>query len=860
MVFQFCFSKGIGTLLVEMSLTIVWDFGDFNRIDIVLIPKVPNPTQLVNFRPISLCTVIYKVVAKAIANRLQKIIDKCIDKVQSAFVPGRLITDNVLLAYEILHSINQKRSGKKGVMAVKLDMSKAYDRVEWKFLEEVMIKIGFACECAELLKRCVSTISYKANINGRRGNLFLPSRGFRQGDPLSPFLFLICSEGLSSLMRTAKRRDLLKGAKASRQGPAISHLLFADDCILFGEASNKGANILKDILQDYEICSGQCVNFSKSTVFFSPNTSEENKAAVSNLLGVRMATNPEKYLGIPNMVGRKKRESFQNLLDRISMRIEGWSNKMLSQGGKEVFIKSVLQAIPIFAMSCFLLPNSLCKKMESIFAKFWWQKGKGRKGIHWCQWGHLCRPKSEGGLGFRNMAQFNIALLAKCSRQNIFQKAIFLIRNWVIEIHMFSEVYRLQRVIWKKRLIWKVGTGTSISIGSNDNKVAELNNCQTREWNREVVEYTFGADEADKILRIPLAKYPHDDLLAWRGEPMEVFSVKSSYPNAYAIQLSYFDFYKKMWCIDLPTKLKVNMWKASWNYLPTRVNLLHKKLLIEASCPRCGLETETLNHLFRECPVSVEMWSYLSEVKLTQDTNADFKQWLTSSSALLSFDLCRLFCGALWAIWGDRNARVHEKTSKTGNEVAGFVRNYIQELDGVKTIVVKFPKAVSRWKYPPYQFVKINFDGAYDMKEQFSASGIVARDSEGEVLASKSKIHTNVVSAFAAEALACREAVQLGIDMKQRRMIIERDSLTIIKKCRNDSTDRSQIGSYIYDIRQMKKYFSKIRFDFIPRSVNTLAHMLAKETLKRKEEFYLVGVVPSFAETHKQNERLRELD
>ncbi|KAA3474807.1 reverse transcriptase [Gossypium australe] len=295
-------ADGIGTLLDEILgiLNDKKDFEDFNRTDIVLIPKVQKPTKLVNFSPISLCTVIYKVEAKAIANRLQNVIDKCIDRVQN----------NVLLAYEILHTIRQKRTGKKGVMAVKLDMSKAYDRVEWGFIEEVMAKMGFACEWVELIRRCVTTVSYTVNINGMKGSLFHPTRGLRQGDPLSPFLFLICSERLSSLMRTAKREGLIRGAKASRRGPEISHLLFADDYILFGEATNRGEKILKDILQVYETCSGQCVNFTKSTVFYSLNTTEENKEAVSSMLGVRIATNLEKYLGLPNMIGKRKNESF----------------------------------------------------------------------------------------------------------------------------------------------------------------------------------------------------------------------------------------------------------------------------------------------------------------------------------------------------------------------------------------------------------------------------------------------------------------------------------------------------------------------------------------------------------------------
>ncbi|KAK5802451.1 hypothetical protein PVK06_030042 [Gossypium arboreum] len=141
-------------------------------------------------------------------------------------------------------------------MAVKLDMSKAYDKVEWDFLKEVMLLMGFAEEWVTLVMRCISTISYIVNINGNRGSVFKPTRGLRQGYPLSPYLFLICNEGLLSLIRLAVEEGFLKGVKVSRRGPAISHLLFANDCIVFGEATKERATILKDILKEYERCSG----------------------------------------------------------------------------------------------------------------------------------------------------------------------------------------------------------------------------------------------------------------------------------------------------------------------------------------------------------------------------------------------------------------------------------------------------------------------------------------------------------------------------------------------------------------------------------------------------------------------------
>ncbi|KAA3473633.1 reverse transcriptase [Gossypium australe] len=246
---------------VETSCLGGRDFESTNRIDIVLIPKSSHPKNLVDFRPISLCTILHKLVAKTIANRLQDFIGNCIDSAQSAFVPGRLISDNVLIAYEILHTLRQKRWGKKGLMAVKLDMSKAYDRVEWNYLEKVMLKMGFAERWVALGMKCVSTASYAVNINGIRGRVFHPTRGLRQGDPLSPYLFLICSEGLSALIRKAVGERIIKGVKAN-------------DCLLFAESTKEQAIVLKAILQQYEQCSGQCVNFNKSTIFFSLNTQE----------------------------------------------------------------------------------------------------------------------------------------------------------------------------------------------------------------------------------------------------------------------------------------------------------------------------------------------------------------------------------------------------------------------------------------------------------------------------------------------------------------------------------------------------------------------------------------------------------
>lgn len=203
----------------------------FNRTLLALIPKTDHPQTLKEFRPISLCSTFYKL----ITNRLKPIMQLLVQPQQVSFIKGRSITDNIIIAQEVIHSMRRK-GGKTGWMATKIDLEKAFDRLSWDFIDDTLVDANIPERLRRLIMHCVTTSSMQVLWNGQPTSAFHPQRGIRQGDPLSPYIFVLCIERLSQAISQEVYHDSWKPIQLKRGGPLLSHLFFADDLILFNIA------------------------------------------------------------------------------------------------------------------------------------------------------------------------------------------------------------------------------------------------------------------------------------------------------------------------------------------------------------------------------------------------------------------------------------------------------------------------------------------------------------------------------------------------------------------------------------------------------------------------------------------------
>jgi hypothetical protein len=346
-----------------------------NSTFISLIPKFHGAKEIKDFCPISLVGGVYKIIAKVLANRIRRVMDRIISKPQNAFVKGRQILDSVLIANECLDS--RLKPGVPGVLC-KLDMEKAYDHVNWNFLLYLLRRCGFGEKWCLWIKQCILTARFLVLINGAPFGYFGSSRGVRQGDPLSPFLFVLVMEAFSRMIGAITSRGLISGFSvgSSEQTRAIvSHLLFVDDTLVFCGAEESQIRHIGALLVCFKAVSGLKVNLSKSALI--PVGSLNVVDQLVGLLGSGISSLPLKYLGLQLGASFKLKTMWAELEELMARRLAPWKMMYLSKGGRVMLIKSTLSNLPTYMMSLFPIPALVSKRIEKIQRDFLWGGGGG---------------------------------------------------------------------------------------------------------------------------------------------------------------------------------------------------------------------------------------------------------------------------------------------------------------------------------------------------------------------------------------------------------------------------------------------------------------------------------------------------
>ena len=273
------------------------------------------------------------------------------------------------MVQEIVHSMITSRS-KVGNLAIKIDLDKAYDRLEWSFIRHTLIFFKFPPPWVELIISCITTSSLSILVNGDHLEEFSPSRGIRQGERGSPCIFILCMEYLAWLIQVEVDGGQWTGIKASRNGPVFTHLFFADDLILFAKATKKSCQAITRVLDLFCKVSGQKINLAKSKVFLPPHVNHIVTDLVKKELGFGISNSFGKYLGVPIVVDGRDKHAFDFLIENIQAKLAGWKARTLSLAGRCTLINSVTSAIPTHVMQCCLLPNPICKKLDKLNRDF----------------------------------------------------------------------------------------------------------------------------------------------------------------------------------------------------------------------------------------------------------------------------------------------------------------------------------------------------------------------------------------------------------------------------------------------------------------------------------------------------------
>ncbi|GAU23391.1 hypothetical protein TSUD_334390 [Trifolium subterraneum] len=607
--------------------------------------------------------------SKNVSARLAKVMNPLIASNQSAFIKGRNLVDGVLVVNEVVDLA--KRTG-KDCLIFKVDFEKAYDSVDWGFLEYMLRRFGFCEVWIGWMRACIFGGNLSVLVNGSPTGEINIQRGLKQGDPLAPFLFLLVAEGLEGVMRRAGDLDLFKGFTIRRGGPTISHLQYADDTLCIGEASVENLWTLKAILRGFELASGLRVNFWKSCLM-GVNVSNNFMEVACTFLNCIRGGVPFKYLGLPVGANPRRMSTWEPLVERIRKKLNSWGNKHISLGGRLVLINSVLNSIPIFYLSFMKMPAQVIKKVTRIQRDFLWGGVNGHKKLSWVKWKVICQEKKNGGLGIRDLKVTNISLLMKWrwrllqSNDTALWKEVLVAKygdHILLDVNWSNGTSPSFASLWWKDIrdlevcvesqnwlsevfIRRLGNGAltrfwidnwigdhplcvvfprlfSLSSQQSDSvqQVVVSDGGENRRWNllwRRAL-FQWEEERVDQLLlfigNVNLSL--DEDKWCWVCSPDGFFSVKSAYdvllreivsgPNLNHLKTNIF---KSIWESPAPSKVIAFSWQLLHDRVPTKDNLLSRGIINHEMgdiCVGCEELLESSSHLFMHCKVAHLVW------------------------------------------------------------------------------------------------------------------------------------------------------------------------------------------------------------------------------------------------------------
>lgn len=664
------------------------DLERINRAYMVLLPKKPGCVSVDSFRPISLQNCSLKIITKILTTRLQREIASLIDLDQTGFIRGRSITENFVYAMELVQCCHKRKTP---TLVLKLDFAKAFDTVSWDGLATILSARGFCDVWLSWMKKIQSTSRNAVLVNGCSGPWFTCRRGLRQGDPLSPYLFLLVADVLQVLIKNSGmvRHPILEDS-------ACPILQYADDTLILARANIRDIMALKHLLDSFSAASGLQINYSKSTAV-PMHVNPQDLAPMLQVLGCKQEGFPQTYLGLPLSSTKLRLTAFSPQIAKTDKYLGGWQAALLNPTGRAVLVNSVLDSQLVYAMCAVPLPPGILSRADSRRRSFLWT-GEDRCSGSSClvAWENVCKPKQAGGLGIKDLHIQNTCLLVKLIHR-LHSSALSSWAAWVrsnVKLATMEgeirgchwDTLRALLPIYQATSSSQVGDGCSTDFwhdawsGPDDLSTAFpalYSHCiRQKVCVMEVVLQGLhlvprltpqAQEELEAVLTIvnntSLADRP-DTRHCFLADHTGNFQTSTLY-NLLKGSLGHGDVSTTfIWGNKAPPRAQFFCWLLMQGKIQCKWNLKKKGIVDDDCCEICNQDSETPSHIIFHCPFARQFWSSIG-FSVADDLGTQDLPNISRPDRLPGAEFNSFVLLCCWQLWKRRNGVVFRQDHAT---------------------------------------------------------------------------------------------------------------------------------------------------------------------------------------------------